>query len=69
MYRKYLTITLHSQEAMLERYVDSRRPFMNHEWIYDIDSSHIVNNIITLCDFLGIGYTVEENLETYNNNT
>ena len=56
------------EEAMLERYVDSRRPFMNHEWIYDIDSSHIVNNIITLCDFLGLDYTVEENLETYNNN-
>ena len=55
------------EEAMLERYVDSRRPFMNHEWIYDIDSSHIVNNIITLCDFLGLDYTVEENLETYNN--
>jgi len=55
------------EEAMLERYVDSRRPFMNHEWIYDIDSSHIVNNIITQCDFLGLDYTVEENLETYNN--
>jgi hypothetical protein len=29
---------------------------------------NIVNNIITLCDFLGLDYTVEENLETYNNN-
>lgn len=54
------------EKAMLDRYMESRKPFMNHEWIYNIECKHIIDGIITMCDFLCYDYTVEENLEIYN---
>jgi hypothetical protein len=54
------------EEAMLERYDEHRRPFQNHEWIYDMTLEHILQSIKTLVNFLGIDYTVDQDLSQYN---
>ena len=54
------------ESAMLERYNECRKPFLNHEWIYDTDVKHVVSSVSTLVDFLGIQATVENDLEQYN---
>ena len=54
------------EAAMLERFRDSRTPFQNHEWIYNVDLKHIIRSVGTLIDFLGIDVTEERDLEDYN---
>ena len=56
------------EEAMLELYKEKKNVYLNHEWIYDIDIKHIVGNVDTLVKFLGVNYTVDENIEEYNKN-
>jgi hypothetical protein len=53
---------------MLELYKEKKNVYLNHEWIYDIDIKHIVGNVDTLVKFLGVNYTVDENIEEYNKN-
>ena len=56
------------EEAMLELYKEKKNVYLNHEWIYDVDVKHIIGNVDTLVKFLGIDYTVDENVEEYNKN-
>jgi hypothetical protein len=54
------------EEAMLELYKENKKFYLNHEWIYDIDIKHIIGNVDTFIKFLGIDYTIDENIEDYN---
>ena len=54
------------EEAMLELYKENKKIYLNHEWIYDINIKHIIGNVDTFIKFLGIDYTVDENIEDYN---
>ena len=54
------------ESSVLERYKNRRKRYLNHEWIFDTELSHIVNSITTLLQFLDIEHTVAENIEAYN---
>jgi hypothetical protein len=54
------------EESILKRYT-SKRKYINHEWVYDIEKEHIISSTKTLLEFLGIEYTKEEDIEKYNN--
>ena len=51
---------------ILKRY-DSKRWITNHEWLFDIQTSHVIKSVRTILDILNIEYTEEMNLEEYNN--
>ena len=54
------------EEAMLELYKENKKIYLNHEWIYYINIKHIIGNVDTFIKFLGIDYTIDENIEDYN---
>ena len=39
----------------------------NHEWLFDIQTSHVIKSVRTILDILNIEYKEEMNLEEYNN--
>jgi hypothetical protein len=65
-YLMYTSKNSFVEEAMLLRYDAKRRPFQNHEWIYDISLEHILESVKTFVDFLGVEYTVDQELSKYN---
>lgn len=54
------------ERAVLKKF-ESKRKFANHEWVYDVDISHIIKNTKTILDVLNITYTEECEIAEYNN--
>lgn len=54
------------ESSILERYIEKRTRHLNHEWIFDINVEHIIESTMTLLHFLGLNFTVEQDLESYN---
>ena len=54
------------ESCILERYINKRKPYLNHEWIFGVDVEDIKKSVITLIEFIGKEYTLEGELEKYN---
>jgi hypothetical protein len=54
------------EDAMLHKFAEFRKLYLNHEWIFELSLETIVNSIETLINFLVISHTKEENVENYN---
>ena len=54
------------ESIMLERYKNKRKPYQNHEWIYEVELTHIIDSIQTVINFMDIEFTQETELEEYN---
>lgn len=56
------------EQVILKRYESQRRTYQNHEWIFEMEPSHIIESVKTFLNFSGMEYTFEtdENLEEYN---
>lgn len=54
------------ESAILERYKENRKLYLNHEWIYDIELTHLIDSVQKLVDFLGIEATQDTDLDEYN---
>ena len=54
------------ERAVLKKF-ESKRKFANHEWVYDVDISHIIKNTKAILDVLNITYTEESEIAEYNN--
>lgn len=39
---------------------------MNHEWLFDVDIDNLIQGVITQLHYMGSDYTVEKNVEEYN---
>ena len=53
------------EQAVLKRF-ESKRIFVNHEWVFDVDVNYIIKSTRTILDVLNIEYTEEDTLEDYN---
>jgi hypothetical protein len=53
------------ENTILEKY-STRRKFLNHEWVFDVEIEEVIASVKTLLNFLGVDYTEETNLEKYN---
>lgn len=54
------------EDNVLRRYLEKRNKYKNHEWIYDMEVSHIIDSIMTNINYLGIDYTLEKDIQKYN---
>jgi hypothetical protein len=53
------------ENMILEKY-STRRKFLNHEWVFDVEIEEVVTSVKTLLTFLGVDFTEETELEKYN---
>jgi len=54
------------EDNVLRRYLEKRKKYKNHEWIYDMEVSHIIDSVMTTINHLGINYTLEKDIQKYN---
>jgi len=54
------------ESAILERYKSERKPYLNHEWIFEVKVGTLIDSVETMLHFLGTDYTVNQELEKYN---
>ena len=54
------------EKMMLEKYKNNRDRYNNHEWIFGIDVSVLVNDVKVLTQIIEIEYTEETDLSIYN---
>lgn len=54
------------EKSILRKYRSELMPFINHEWIFNIEKDKIIKSIEKLLKFLCIEYTVENDIEKYN---
>lgn len=54
------------EDSVLRRYLEKRKKYKNHEWIYDMEVSHIIDSVMTNINHLGINYTLEKDIQKYN---
>jgi hypothetical protein len=55
-----------TEDVILNRYMEKRKHYKNHEWIYDIEVSHIIESVKSLLNFGGINYTIDSDIQKYN---
>ena len=55
------------EEMMLKRYDNKKKKYKNHEWIFDIEINHLIDSVKSICSFVGTDYTIENDIEKYNN--
>ena len=54
------------ESAVLKRHKNARRPYMNHEWIFDTNLNSIIDSVQTFLKFIGSEYTIDEDIDKYN---
>ena len=54
-----------TEKSILRRF-SGKRKYINHEWIYDVKKEHIISSAMTQLDFLGANYTIEKDIDEYN---
>lgn len=53
------------EEVLLSRFQQQRKPYLNHEWVYDLELSDIVTATKTISEFMGVEHTISS-VEEYN---
>lgn len=54
------------EDNVLRRYLEKRKKYKNHEWIYDMEVIHIIESVKTIINFTGIDFTEENDIQKYN---
>jgi hypothetical protein len=54
------------ERCLLRKYRSDLAPFLNHEWIFDVDKEKIIKSAEMILKFLKIDYTVEKDIGKYN---
>jgi hypothetical protein len=55
------------EKSLLQRFKTHRKSYLNHEWLYNIELVLLKESVTTFLDFVCADYTVEPNIDQYNN--
>ena len=65
-YLVYTDSNKNLEDTILCRHKNSRKEFLNHEWLYNIELSFIIESCKTYLEFINADYTIENDIEKYN---
>ena len=54
------------ERSVLRKFKDNLHPFLNHEWIFDVEKDSIIESIKFISKYLGTTFTEESELNKYN---
>jgi len=54
------------ESTVLKRHKESRKMYLNHEWLFGIELKNIVDTVQTYLKFIGSEYNIEEDIDKYN---
>jgi len=54
------------EKCMLRRFKEQRKPFLNHEYIYNIPKEKLIQSVIMIAKYLKVDYCIEDSVERYN---
>lgn len=57
------------EKCLLRRYEENRFPYINHEWIFEIPLSNIINSVKHIIEYLKMEHEYELKIDGYNKET